>query len=270
VEWRINRDIEKDRMHSNVGKLTLLLTAFLELSSIIVIIHYFMFPDSNIHLLLTWMPSWLRTHWITYILYGALWCWIVLTIFSVINFLLVVTATYGVLIVPIVCRELVRGRVNGYKTKGLLRLLPKQLTLEYRRIEVIQLNLNELIGYTLILLAALVGETVVFSNFVLLTMWEELDGVTALVFAFIALAPTVTWGAFLEGFGMYNKRGLELLESWKLASWSSKRDRLWMEKFAKSCKPLGMRSKFFCVERLSSLKFVQRIVEGTLSLVLLN
>jgi hypothetical protein len=195
VEWRINRDIEKDRMHSNVGKLTILMTAFLELSSIIVIIHYFIFPESNIHLLLAWMPSGLRTHWITLILYGALW-WIVLTIFSVINFLLVVTATYGVLIVPIVCRELVRGRVNGYKTKGLLRLLPKHLTLEYRKIEVIQLNLNELIGYTLILLAALVGETVVFSNFVLLTMWEELDGVTAIVLAFIALAPTVTWGAF--------------------------------------------------------------------------
>jgi hypothetical protein len=101
-------------------------------------------------------------------------------------------------------------------------------------------------------------------------MWKELDGVTVFVFTFIALTSTVAWGAFLEGFGMYHKRGQELLESWKFASWSSKRDRLWVEKFVKSCKPLGMRSKLFCVERLSSLNFVQRIVEGTLSLVLVK
>jgi hypothetical protein len=83
---------------------------------------------------------------------------------------LILITSYRALIVPIVCKELVRDKVKGYKTKGLLRLLPKHLTMEYRKIEVIQLNVNEQLGVTLSLLEALVGETVVFSKLVMLTM----------------------------------------------------------------------------------------------------
>jgi hypothetical protein len=100
-------------------------------------------------------------------------------------------------------------------------------------------------------------------------MWQELDGLTAAVFMFVALALTISWVGFLEAFGMFHNRGKELLESWRLAKWSSKMDRIWVQKFVKSCRPLAMRSKeHFCVKRLSSLNFLQGIVVGTLSLVL--
>jgi hypothetical protein len=269
VEWRQNPNVEKDKMQRYLGQFTFLMTVVLELSSILVLTHYVIFPDSNIHLLLTWMPSWLRNHWITFILYGSLWVWLVMALYSIIAFILITVASYGSFIVPIVCKELVRDKVKGYKTKGLLRLLPKHLTMEYRKIEVIQLNVNEQLGVTLISLEALIGETVVFSNFALLTMWEELDGITAAVFVFVALGVTICWVGFLEGFGMFHKRGQELLESWRLARWSSKMDRIWVEKFAKTCRPLAMRSKEqFCVKRLSSLRFLQGVVVGKLSLVL--
>jgi hypothetical protein len=52
--------------------------------------------------------------------------------------------TYAALIVPIFCRKLVGGKLSGYKTKWMLRLLPSHLTIEYRKIEVIQLNLMEM------------------------------------------------------------------------------------------------------------------------------
>jgi hypothetical protein len=269
VEWRLNPDVEKDRMQRYLGQFTLLMTVVLELSSIFVLLHYVIFPDSNIHLLLIWMPSWLRTHWITFVLYGILWVWFVMALYSILAFILISIASYGALIVPILCKELVRDKMNGYKTKALLRLLPKHLTMEYRRIEVIQLNVNEQLGFALISLEALIGETVVFSNFVMLTMWQELDGITAGIFVFAAVGVTICWAGFLEGFGMFHKRGQELLESWKLAKWSSKMDRIWVKKFVMSCRPLAMRSKeHFCVKRLSSLKFLQAVVVGTLSLVL--
>jgi hypothetical protein len=269
VEWRLNPDVEKDKMQRNLTKITLFVTVVLEVSSIFVLIHYVIYPDSSMHLLLMWMPSWLRTHWVTFVLYGVLWVWFVMALYSILAFILIVIASYGALIVPIVCRELVRGKISGYKTKGLLRLLPKHVTMEYRKIQVIQLNVNEQLGVTLISLEALIGETAVYSNFIMLTMWEELDGITAAVFVFIAVAVTIGWVVFLEGFGMFHKRGQELLESWRLASWSSKMDRIWVEKFVKSCRPLAMRSKeHFCVRRISSLKFLQAVVVGTLSLVL--
>jgi hypothetical protein len=208
-------------------------------------------------------------HWITLVLYGVLWVWLVMALYSIMAFTLITIASYGTLIVPIVCKELVRDKVNGYKTKGLLRLLPKQLTMEYRKIEVIQLNVNEQLGFTLISIQALVGETVVFSNFVMFTMSQELDGLTAAFFMFITLVLTIGWVGFLEAFGMFHNRGQELLESWRLTKWSSKMERIWVQKFVKSCRPIAMRSKeHFCVKRLSSLTFLQGIVVGTLSLVL--
>jgi hypothetical protein len=269
VEWRLNPDVEKDKMHWWLTKFVLIATVFLELSSIFILIHYIFFPDSNIHLLLIWMPTLLRTHWITLVLYGVLWIWLVMALYSIMAFILMVIVTYGALVVPIVCKELVRGKVNGYKTKWMLRLIPRHLTMEYRKIEIIHLNTNEIIGVAIIPFQALVGETVVFSNFVMLTMWEELDGITAAVFIFVTFGLTMAYAGFLEGFGIFHKRGKELLETWRLARWSSKRDRIWIKKFVKSCRPLAMRSKEqFCVKRLSSLHFVQGIVVGTLSLIL--
>jgi hypothetical protein len=63
---------------------------------------------------------------------------------SIVDFILILIVTYAALIVPIVCRELVRGKLSGYKTKWILRLLPSHLTIEYGKFEVIQLNLMEM------------------------------------------------------------------------------------------------------------------------------
>jgi hypothetical protein len=265
VQWRPNLDVEKDRIQWFLGKSTSIMVVLFELSSIFFLIHYVIFPGSNIHLLISWMPLGLQNSWVI----RVLWVWFVLALLSILAFILICAAGYGAVFVPIICSELVKGKKSGYKTKGVLRLLPKHLTMEYRKIEILQQTLNERLGYTLISLGGLIGETVVLSNFVLLTRWDELDSITAAVFIFIASAVTIGWVAFLELFGIYNERGKELLESWKLSRWSSKRDRLWKGKFVKSCRPLGMRSKeFFCIDRLSCLKFVQGIVVGTLSVIL--
>jgi hypothetical protein len=72
-------------------------------------------------------------------------------------------------------------------------------------IEVLQLKLNELFGYSIISLQALIGETVLFSNLVLLTMWDELDGVTAASFIFVTVVVTLMWAGFLEASGMFHK-----------------------------------------------------------------
>jgi hypothetical protein len=63
---------------------------------------------------------------------------------SIVDFILILIVTYAALIVPIVCRELLRGKLSGYKTKWILRLLSSHLTIEYGKIEVIQLNLMEM------------------------------------------------------------------------------------------------------------------------------
>jgi hypothetical protein len=131
VEWRLSPDVEKDRMQWYVTKFTLFMTVVLEVSSVFVLIHYVVFPDSNIHLLLMWMPSWLRTHWITLVLYGVLWVWLVMALYSMLAFTLITIASYGALIVPIVSNELVREKAIRYKTKALLRLLPRNLTMKY-------------------------------------------------------------------------------------------------------------------------------------------
>jgi hypothetical protein len=68
----------------------------------------------------------------------------VLALQSIVDFILIFIVTQAALIVSIVCRELVRGKVSGCKTKWMLRLLPNHFTKEYRKVEGIQLNLMEM------------------------------------------------------------------------------------------------------------------------------
>jgi hypothetical protein len=75
--------------------------------------------------------------------------------------------------------------------------------------------------------------------------------------------------SILEASGMFHNQAIQLLESWKYGKWSTKREKLLMDKFRKSCKPLGCRSGgVYCIKRLTGLKFVHGIVVATLRMLL--
>jgi hypothetical protein len=237
------------------------------LAPMILTMHFILYPNSNVYLLLSWMPVWLRSHWATIVLYGSLWFWIQLAFWSAIVLFLFLLATYALFLLPLVYTELVKGR-RSYTTSSSLRLA-KNITLEYRKIEVLHLNANETFGWLVIPEEAFVADSIMFCIYALMTIGKALDGATAAVLIIFAGGLMFIMFTVLEASGMFHNQATELLESWKYGNWSTKRERLLMDKFRKSCKPLGVRSgSVYCIKRLTGLKFVQGIIVGTLRILL--
>jgi hypothetical protein len=229
--------------------------------------HYIVYPDSNVYLLLSWMPIWLRSHWATIVLYGSLWLWTQLAFWAALVLFFIIITTYALFYLPLVHTELVKGR-RGYTTSSSLRL-GKNITLEYRKIEVLHLNGNEAFGWLVIPEQALIADSIIFCNYALITIGKALDSATAAVLVIFAAVLMLVMFSALEGSGIFHNQAIELLESWKYGNWSTNRERLLMGKFRKSCKPLGLRSGgVYCVKRLTGLKFVHGIIVGTLRILL--
>jgi hypothetical protein len=186
------------------------------------------------------------------------------TIFS-----LVVTLSYFVIIYPLVSHELVRGR-RSYNTGGRLRLT-NNLKLEYRKLEVLHLNVMDVVGWVILPEQALMADAIMFMNYALITVGYELGCVTITVIVIFAVVIMTFWVTVLEVAGIFHKQSETLIESFKYGNghgWNRK-DRLYMDKFRKSCRPLGFRSGGgFCIKRLTGVKFIQGIVVGTLRIFL--
>jgi hypothetical protein len=113
------------------------------------------------------------------------------------------------------------------------------------------------------------ADAIMFINYALITVGYELGGITITVIVIFAVVLMTIWVTILEATGTFHKQAETLLESFKRGYWSGGKDRLYMDKFRKSCRPLGFRSGGgFCVTRLTGLKFIQGIVVGTLRIFL--
>jgi hypothetical protein len=237
------------------------------LSGIIVGIHYMLYPESNIHLLLSWMPGWLRQHWFTVGLYGCVWVWMLMALWTAILFGLAVISSYLVVTYGIVCNELTMGR-RSYSTNRRLRWA-HNLSLEYRKLEVLHLNVVDIVGWVILPEQALMADAVMFCNYSLITVGHELGGLTNSVLVIFALGLMNVWFTILESAGIFHKNGETLIQSFKVGTGWSRKEKLYMDKFRKSCKPLGFRSEGgFCIKRLTGVHFIQGIVVGTLRIFL--
>jgi hypothetical protein len=229
------------------------------IGTIVVTSHYFAFPHHKIYPFAFLSPGFLNPF--TFSLYGILWFYCDFSLWLTITFIQTVALVYIVTVVPIVCEDLVPNRSN-YRTNTKLRSV-KNLPVEYRALEILHYNANSLVGEALIPMQATIGQSIVFCNFLLITRWEYTDGITKLVLGAWSGGIFLFWAIALELAGRIHSEGIKLLRSWEFWTWS-KTDMKIMMKFRKSCKPLGVRAgRYFCVERISVLKFTRGIVEST-------
>jgi hypothetical protein len=186
---------------------------------------------------------------------------------TTIMFGLLMILSYFVITYQLVCNELVLGR-RSYTTNSRLRLA-NNLSLEYRKLEVLHLNAMDVVGWVILPEQALMADAIMFSNYTLITGGQELGGVTTSVLVIFAVVLMTVWVTMLESAGTFHKLAETLLQSFKRGHWSDRKDRLYIDKFRKSCRPLGFRSGGgFCIKRLTGVKFIQGIVVGTLRIFL--
>jgi hypothetical protein len=269
ARWRPKFNPNMDNVHRYLSIIVAALVPLSILSSTLNTILFIIYPESNIYLLLMWMPAWLRNNSLTIALYGCLWLWMQMACWTAIVFILTIILSYFVLTYPLVCHELVRGR-RSYNTNCRLRLT-NNLRLEYRKFEVLHLNAMDVMGWVILPEQALLADAIMFCNYALITVGHELGGLTTTVLVIFAVVLMTGWVTILEACGIFHKQSETLIESFKYGNdhgWNRK-EKLYMDKFRKSCRPLGFRSGGgFCIKRLTGLKFIQGIVVGTLRILL--
>jgi hypothetical protein len=264
---RPNFDPKMDKFHCSLSIIAAGLVPLSILSIAFITLHFSLYSESNIHLNFNWMPAWVKNHWFFIAFYASLWLWMQMAMWTAIIFVLVIILSYFVVTYPLVCNELVRGR-RSYNTNSRLRLT-NNLRLEYRKLEVLHLNGMDVAGWVILPEQALVADAIMFCNYALIIGGQQLGGVTRTVLVIFAVALMTGWVTILEAAGVYHKQAETLLESFKRGNRWHRKDRLYMDKFRKSCRPLGFRSGGgFCIKRLTGVKFVQGIVVGTLRVAL--
>jgi hypothetical protein len=182
-------------------------------------------------------------------------------------FTLLISLSYFVLTYQLVSNELVMDR-KSYTTNSRLRLA-NNLSLEYRQLEVLHLNIIDNAGWVILPEQVLIADAIMFSNYTLITGGQELGGVATSVLVIFAVGLMTVWVTCLESMGIFHKQAETLIESFKHGHGWNRKDKLYMDKFRKSCRSLGYRSGGgFCIKRITSLKFIQGIVVGTLRVFL--
>jgi hypothetical protein len=254
-----NFDPEKSLIHIYLGRMAFLLISFSICGACVVKHHYFESPHDKIYPI-TFLPSH-AFHKLTYITYGIVSLYFDISVWLSITFIALVALMYCTIITRLLFTEFVARR-SRYLFSNRLRTV-ENLVLEYRAMEVLHLNMNELIGVAIIPIQATIGQSTLFCNFLLASRWSHLDPMTKCILVTWVGSLLFLWVIGLEVAGRLNAQSLKVLGSWHFWGWS-KRDKKLVLKFKKSCRSIGIRAgRYYCIKRSSVLCFIRGIVEGT-------
>lgn len=180
---------------------------------------------------------------------------------AVFGAMLGVLAIYGVLVVPFLMKEIRLDRTN-YKSRKLLRQ-PLHLTHFYRSAQILQIRLLTMVQFMIIPTQTLISYLILFSSVMLIKFGNIMSLVSKGMLVSWILASLIFWASSLAIGGHMYWFGKKILVSWKCYSWSNRRDKVYMSKFRKSCKPLMLNfGRTYVIRPLSVLKFLRGISRG--------
>jgi hypothetical protein len=150
-----------------------------------------------------------------------------------------------------------------YRTKSFLRS-PKNLLLEYRILQALQYNVNQVFGLTVLPFNALVGQFVIFSIVTLIRNWDDLDVYSIYVLAAASFMCITFWSFLLEVCGQQDSLCKQVLKSWKNAQFHNSFEAKYFFKMRKACPiiQIGVPGTF-TIKRKTVLNFMKGISRGT-------
>lgn len=171
---------------------------------------------------------------------------------------------YGVIVVPFILLEFRLGRKRRYFAVNSLRR-PPCIWVGWRTVQLLQNQINTLLGVYIAPTQAIFGQMVVTCVFMLFHYNNELSVANKIGLCVWIVLVTIFWSLVLLMGGLVHFYGLKVIDSWKYHDWKeiSMRDKKAMKKFRKSCRPLAIGyGNTYVIKRLTVLKFIRSLIRG--------
>lgn len=174
---------------------------------------------------------------------------------------------YGVLVVPFVVRELRLGR-KKYRSLSKLRE-QETLIMEYRGAEILQKIFNNLVGRFLLVFQTLVTLMFKICGFMVIKHGKDMDAVPFVLMLVWGICAPVAWGTWLLACSYFNSHSLKILNSWKHHAWKRNMEKIIMDKFRASCKPLAVSYEtMYIIRTRTVLLFLRSLIRGLMRTLL--
>lgn len=229
---------------------------------LLIACHYFMFPKSAPYFTYQ-IPDFYFFTWI-YVTVGLMFLTNAVGLAMLISIMITKGITFFAYLHPIYSQELkLNQHPRKYRTLNILRS-PSHLVHTWRAIDVFMKSTCLSIGIMLIPIQVIITHLALFCNITVILFSRRLEPTSKLVVPCISLLATIGWSAFLSLAGkLFLTSGLTL-KSWRLEMWKSGKERMFMERFKRSCQPLSIAAaRYYVVRPKSTLSYLKSVSRGT-------
>ncbi|OXA65094.1 hypothetical protein Fcan01_00673 [Folsomia candida] len=248
-------------------------SAMLNFFPLLVFGYKIIFPQHEMQLP-NYLPRDSILYTITFIIYAPTAMYSLLYCTNVVKFLIQIFSAYMILIVPLLRDELclfAKIPARQYRCSNELRQLPQNLGHAYRSLQLLDKLLSLTTGPLLPLMHSIFGHLAISAGYQIIMAGVGGDSKrTALFLAMFGMV--VVWISVISVAAKLQKESVKCILSWKTGvqiHWRSGKDRKYMAKFRKSCKPLYIGYLgYLRITPMTVLKFVQGVVRGTFRSVL--
>lgn len=261
---KYNRNSSRENFY--LDKLIHYFTYYCCISPFVVSSHYIFYPNQAPYPGFL-LPKVLQESWIVYIVFGLIAVHVVLLTWGSVLFVMSYMFIYTFSMGPILVKDF-RAAMRSYRTLEDLRR-PKNLTINYRKIEILHKTLIDTIGPIFFPIQASIGKFVLICNYLLIQEWSCIDTVTLGMLICLTSMFQLSWISVLSLGGLLHTHASKTVKSWKYLNYESMGEAKYMGKFRKSCRPLVIGTPGIQrITMVSVLKFMQGIIRGTFRVLL--
>lgn len=237
--------------------------------------HFFVFPYSPLHLTSEIDP--LFMHPVIYFGYGFIWLMASVNVCMTFILICTILIIYYGHFVPVFSEEFRFGSTRQKSAANLHTI--ENFTKMYRAMEVIVLYQNQLSAGCLIPIQTSFWMINIFGVLTLDRNWDRLDNTGRLAITFFTGGILVIWTVILKVAGNMGVWNRKTRMSWQRGKASgqvwlgcgNKKDRLFVTKFQRSCKPIYIAyGKFFVLKPVSVLAYLRKVTRGTFKALLMS
>lgn len=146
---------------------------------------------------------------------------------------------------------------SSHRTSNALRT-PKNLTKEYRSVEVIHKLMMDYYKFAILPFHALVGALTVSGSYTLTRHSKKMEVINIFIICNWIIV-FVCWSLIIKFGGFYHSQCIKTIKSWKFFDFN-KEDKLYMTKFTRSCRPMKIGDQIrFNFTNLTVLSFIKGV-----------